>query len=106
MANIVTILGEGGKVVPIADLSAPEEFVKKAWTEQEVRQLINLVQVNPGLYAKGQTVYKDKQAKNIAWNSIGLLLNPQCTGELRLLRLRVCTCWSRVEVRIMHGAMF
>lgn len=53
------------------------------WIADNVRRLIELVRGNPGLYAKGQRSYKDKAAKDLAWETIGANLLIPCTGKFK-----------------------
>jgi len=52
------------------------------WTSERTRQLITLDYHNEGLYAKNKQMFKNKQAKTLAWESIGAKLFPPCTGKI------------------------
>lgn len=55
------------------------------WTSERTRQVIASVCNNIGLYAKSSRVYKDKQAKDLAWQCIGASLIPPCSGKFLLI---------------------
>ncbi|XP_071567365.1 uncharacterized protein [Temnothorax nylanderi] len=58
------------------------------WNVERTRKIISLVRNNIILYAKGTKMFKDKQAKDLAWQSIGATLDPPCVGDVVARRFK------------------
>lgn len=51
------------------------------WTNTNIRQLINVVKANPIFYAKRSHDYNDDKKKTMAWEAVGQVLIPSCSGK-------------------------